>query len=298
MRTMYDSTNPFDIPQNARMVAGYVDGRYAWSQAGWDRFPDAVKVTISAVGARTAHVGDVERGCIWPVSNAVPWVRRARADGYDPTIYVNELNDWGPCREAFRLAGEPEPHWWVARYNGVAQVPAGAVARQYAHPVDSDGVPDKPWETGFHYDLSAVLDYWPGVDERAPGGGDTEESEMGFSFGQVELPATNATDYTEREVIFPDMGGSMQVVDRWVKIHGPGQPFIDSTQVDRREAMVRLAHFLNDAGDIVGEYLPAGVVLEHHETAPGAQIPTSATKLVVQYNSVVGLNVMVQVKSA
>jgi hypothetical protein len=29
MRTMYDSTNINDIPSNASMVAGYVDGLYA-----------------------------------------------------------------------------------------------------------------------------------------------------------------------------------------------------------------------------------------------------------------------------
>ncbi|ROP36297.1 hypothetical protein [Saccharothrix texasensis] len=164
MRVMYDSVNASAIPANAAMVAGYVDGRYAWSQKDWDRFPNAVRVTISAVGAAVAMVGDVERGCIWPVANAVPWVLRARAAGYDPTIYVNELNDWRPCREAFRAAGVPEPHWWVANYDGRQTIPAGAVAKQYAHPHDGDGVADRPWETGGHYDLSVVADYWPGVD--------------------------------------------------------------------------------------------------------------------------------------
>lgn len=170
-RIMYDSTSPWDIPRDAEMVAGYVDGRYAWPQAWWDLFPNAVHVTISAMGTRVAHVGDVEVGCIWPPANAVPWVRRARAAGIDPTIYCNELNDWLPVRQAFWAAGEPEPHYWVARYNGVAQIPAGAVGRQYAHPHDGDGVADKPWETGAHYDKSIVVDFWPGVDNRAPGGG-------------------------------------------------------------------------------------------------------------------------------
>lgn len=171
LRTMYDSTSPWDIPRNAQMVAYYVDGRYAWPQAWLDLFPNAVKVGISAIGQRTAVVGDVEVGCIWPPANAVPWVRRARADGYDPTIYVNELNDWLPVRQAFWAAGEPEPHYWTARYNGVAQVPDGAVARQYAHPHDGDGIADKPWETGAHYDKSAVRPHWPGVDNGGPGGG-------------------------------------------------------------------------------------------------------------------------------
>jgi hypothetical protein len=96
----------------------------------------------------------------------VPWVRRARADGFEPTIYVNELNDWPLVRKAFQDADEPEPIYWTARYNGVRQIPAGAVARQFAHPHDGDGVADKPWETGKHYDLSVVADFWPGIDNK------------------------------------------------------------------------------------------------------------------------------------
>lgn len=153
-RTMYDSTNPDDIPHDAEMVAYYVDGIYAWPQEWIDRFPNAVKVSISAIGQRTAQVGDVEVGCIWPPANAVDWVLRARADGYDPTIYVNERNDWAPTRAAFDARGVAHPHWWVANYNGQQTIPAGAVAKQYAHPP----------MIGKHYDLSVVADYWPGVD--------------------------------------------------------------------------------------------------------------------------------------
>lgn len=165
-RLMYDSTTPWDIPHDAEMVAYYLDGRYAWPQAWLDMFPRAIKVGISAIGVAVGQVGDVEVGCIWPPRNAVPWVRRSRAAGFDPTIYVNELNDWGPTRQAFIDAGEPEPYWWVARYNGVRVIPAGSVGRQFAHPHDGDGVADKPWETGKHYDLSIIAAYWPGVDTK------------------------------------------------------------------------------------------------------------------------------------
>jgi hypothetical protein len=165
MRTMYDSTSPWDVPRDAQLIAGYVDGRYRWPQEWWDLFPHSVHVRISAIGEEVAPVGDVEKGCIWPVGNAVPWVRRARAAGYDPTIYVNHDNDWGPCRAAFHAAGEPEPHWWVARYDGVAIIPNGAIGKQYAHPADPPGSrPSGPWEVDKHYDVSVVADYWPGID--------------------------------------------------------------------------------------------------------------------------------------
>lgn len=164
-RIMYDSTNPFDIPEHAQMVLVYMDGKYAWSQAGKDRFKYAVQVTCSAIGAVVAQIGDVELGCIWPVENAVPYVRRQRAAGLVGCIYINQANDWGPCREAFRGAGEPEPLWLVANYDGNPFIPAGAIGKQYAHPSKPLGNPlNKPWHTAGHWDESIVADYWPGVD--------------------------------------------------------------------------------------------------------------------------------------
>ncbi|MCS7480334.1 hypothetical protein ACFFQW_41850 [Umezawaea endophytica] len=165
MRRMYDSVSAGAIPTDAEMVAGYVDGRFAWSSADWARFPNSVRVRISAIGAtHVAEVFDVEVGCIWPPRNVVPLVVAARNAGIDPTVYVNQHNDWGPTRAEFDRAGVPHPHWWVAHYDGVVAVPDGAVAKQYAHPGAVPGKPAGPWETGQHYDLSAVLDYWPGVD--------------------------------------------------------------------------------------------------------------------------------------
>lgn len=196
MRLMYDSSNPNSIPEHAQMVLVYVDGIYApkWAKAAQTRFKYAQKVTCSAIGAVTAQVGDVELGCIWPVANAVPWVVRARRDGYDPTIYINERNDWGPCREAFRRAGVPEPHWFVANYDGDPDIPAGAVAKQFAHPGESyekGYAPTVPWETGKHYDLSNVRDYWPGVDDApAPGGGNTAPTTIGDDMVNYRFPAT------------------------------------------------------------------------------------------------------------
>lgn len=189
-RLMFDSVNPFAIPEHAQMVLVYVDGIYKWSQAGRDRFRHAKQVTCSAIGAVSAQVGDVEEGCIWPPANAVPWVQRARRDGFDPTIYVNETNDWGPTREAFRRAGVPEPHWWVANYNGVRAIPAGSVGRQYAHPSDPPGNPTGPWHTAGHWDESWIADYWPGVDDRAPGGGGGEDDPLaGFTQQDLENAA-------------------------------------------------------------------------------------------------------------
>lgn len=159
MRIMYDSTRPAAIPTNAEMVAGYVDGIYRWRPEDWARFPRAVKVEISAIGTDRGTVVDVEQGCVWPPENAVPWVQRARARGVDPTVYCNWMNDLGPTRAAFDRAGVAQPHYWVAKYDGIAEIPKGTVGKQYRAPEGPTWAPAPG-----HYDMSAIADYWPGVD--------------------------------------------------------------------------------------------------------------------------------------
>lgn len=213
-RLMYDSTTPWDIPRDAKLIAYYVDGLYAWPSHWFGMFPDAEFVSISAIGVRTAQVGDVEVGCIWPPAKAVPWTLRARADGFDPTIYVNELNDWLPVRQAFWAAGVAEPHYWVARYNGVREIPPGAVGRQFAHPHDGDGIADRPWETGGHYDLSVMVDNWPPGTPNAPGGGGSnsdEDEDEDMILSNVVLPASPTPRMVQ--VQFPVVGASEELPD-------------------------------------------------------------------------------------
>lgn len=141
------------------MVAGYTDGRYAWSAADWARFPDADKVTITALGRDNATVLNLEPNGYWPADLGVAWVRRARARGVDPSIYCNYRNHLRLVKAAFDRAGEPYPHFWVAEYDGVTVIPEGCVAKQFAAP-EGTGAAHTPG----HYDLSIVADYWPGVD--------------------------------------------------------------------------------------------------------------------------------------
>lgn len=162
---MYDSINPARIPANAAMVAGYVDGIYGpehgrfnqpgWDLAAWARFPNAVKVRIAVFASTNdGHVLDVETYDATP-AQAPGWVKMRRAAGRDPSVYMN-ASTWPAVRQAFRSAGVPEPHYWVASYpGGGAVIPAGAIAHQYADPGP--------------YDLSVVADFWPGVDSGAFG---------------------------------------------------------------------------------------------------------------------------------
>lgn len=159
-RYCYDSTTAADIPANAPMVAGYVDGIYRWSAADWARFPNAVKVRI-AVNWTTndGHVGDVEQGDMTPTT-ALSWVRMRRRNGVDPTLYCT-AGTMSAIAQVFDGAGEPEPHYWIATLDGsIFPIGGSVVACQYQGQA----------QTGAHYDRSLVADFWPGVD--------TQEADM------------------------------------------------------------------------------------------------------------------------
>src|SRR5207244_11953305 len=107
---MYDSTNPFDIPPTAEMVAGYIDGLYAWSPAGWARFAGAKQWRI-AVSPFTndGNVLDVETGNAEP-SKATGWVTRRRAAGLTPVIYI-QSSSWPYVTLFFDTALEVAQYW-------------------------------------------------------------------------------------------------------------------------------------------------------------------------------------------
>lgn len=156
MRTMYDAVTPANIPADAEAVAGYIDGRYAWSQADWARFSTPVKVTIAVFAAHDARCLDVETGDATP-DQAPGWVARQRANGDPhPWVYCSE-SVWSQVRQAFAAQGVPEPIWWIAAYPGSAgagNLYPGAHAHQW--------IDDGP------YDRSVLADHIPGIDPDPP----------------------------------------------------------------------------------------------------------------------------------
>lgn len=151
-RLFYDSITASNIPTTAQGVMGYVDGRYAWHAADWAHFPNSVKVRIAVFAATNdGHMLDVERYDATP-AQAPGWVLRRRAAGVDPTVYCS-FSDWPAVRGAFLQAGVAEPHYIVAGYatHPDPTIPAGAVGHQFQDPGP--------------YDLTNVLDVWPGVDD-------------------------------------------------------------------------------------------------------------------------------------
>jgi hypothetical protein len=244
---MYDSTTAADIPRAARMVAGYVPpSRYAWSAQDWARFPHAVKVRIAIfANVNDGHVLDVEPGDATP-AQAPGWVSMRRRAGVDPSVYC-DASTWPTVREEFRRHGMREPHYWIARYDGVARIPAGAVAKQYANP---------PLHGRGHFDLSVVADFWPGVEEddmqpsdpaNDPGGGrwghvwlNTNQLVNNRSFGLAALArkidALSAVAAAGSNV---DADELTSIVDRAVAAQSPAEAEVTAAQISALEEAVR-----------------------------------------------------------
>ena len=155
MRTMYDGINELaagiarDFPA-AQMIAGYLDGKYAWTQEEWRLFPAAQHVTIVvSADANAGDVLDVEPGNA-TASQVFGWVKMRRAAGlYRPTIYCS-LSVVPAIRQAtgaFILGRDYD--LWVADWDGTTQPDYPlAVAKQYRNTAG--------------YDVSAVFDDgWP-----------------------------------------------------------------------------------------------------------------------------------------
>jgi hypothetical protein len=136
---MYDSVTPGNIPRSAQVVAGYIDGDYAWSSDDWEMFPDAEKVLITVTGSLTANVVDVENGDL-TAAQAVEWIQAKQAQNMQGcTVYCSRSNleqVWGACRgHGYYI--------WVADWTDSAHAVGSTVATQYSN-------------VGNSYDLSEV----------------------------------------------------------------------------------------------------------------------------------------------
>lgn len=153
--TMFDSTNPDDIPDEAQIVAGYVDGPDKWPAEGWARFAHAYRVGITIEGTRGVRVGDCEPGALWPPPRAAKWGAGEIAAGLRPTLYV-DLANLGDLVVALAGLGVSSAavDWWLASWGGGPHRIGTSVATQYASPVSSPPSPG-------HYDLSLTNGTWP-----------------------------------------------------------------------------------------------------------------------------------------
>ena len=148
-RQMLDSINAARLPVDAVLVGAYVDGHYANEAAVRARCPQATVVTITVLGTAGANVADCEPGDLTP-SSAADWAAREIAAGRKPTLYCN-LSTW-PSVQAEVAKRRITVSYWIAHYDGLAEMIGGAIAKQYQERTDQN------------LDYGIAADYWPGVD--------------------------------------------------------------------------------------------------------------------------------------
>jgi hypothetical protein len=127
-RIMYDSIYPQDIPRTAQLVAGYVDGEYAWTADDWALFPDAAHVRISLTGYDypQASVLDVELLAATPAAARQFVVDR---DGFRPgsaTVYVQ----FSSLQQVVRACRGLPWNLWLAYWTADCSPPSDAQIAQ------------------------------------------------------------------------------------------------------------------------------------------------------------------------
>lgn len=194
MRTAYDAVTPSNIPRNAEVVMGYVNGPYAWNPSDWAMFPNAVKITIAThPDNTTSHMIDYENGDFTD-ANVVQAVKVRQASGRFPIVYCSE-SVWAHVRSLFTAAGVPEPLYLVAAYPGAGPtIPSGAIGHQY------EDYQNK-------YDISVIDDYIPGVDTMTD-----PFNDAGAQFNGQTMTRGNELDGVFEAVFIggPDFGPSIK----------------------------------------------------------------------------------------
>ena len=137
--TMYDSVTPGNIPASAQVVAGYVDGNFAWPREAWNRWPMAEKILITVTGSLTGNVADVENGDM-SAASAAEWIKAKHNAGMRGcTVYCSRSS-----LGAVRAACEGLAYYiWAADWTDSPHEISGTVATQYQN-------------VGTTYDLSMV----------------------------------------------------------------------------------------------------------------------------------------------
>lgn len=156
---MFSGPSAADIPADAAIVAGFVDGAHPWMPADWARFPGAQLVRVARnYGTVLADVLDTELGGIPPFM-AVTWAAIVQnVTGRQVGLYCHR-RILPVMRRAFQQADVPLPWFWITADPADTQpptdLPAGVAAVEYPAPLPTHG----------DYRMSLVVDHIHGFDQ-------------------------------------------------------------------------------------------------------------------------------------
>lgn len=173
---MEDAVNVQNLDPTSPVVAVYLDGAYATTQAAVRaRCPNSAIVWITVLASPRGMAYDCETGNGTP-QDAVSYAQERLALGYTPIVYCGEHTWWSEIEQLMAAAGlEGKVIYWVADYDGVAQIPVGADGKQYADPGPVDlSVVDQTF-------LEAI-----GADPPAPPPPPSEDLMVKFTYGNPE----------------------------------------------------------------------------------------------------------------
>lgn len=123
--TMYDSVNVELIPEDAKAVAGYVNGQWKTYPKLIVKFPKAAKLSIAVSTNAIARCLDVESQDATN-EQAAAWVRAAHERGVKRPIVYSSVSNWPALEQQMKADGMPRG-WpgrrnyrrWTAHYTGV-----------------------------------------------------------------------------------------------------------------------------------------------------------------------------------
>lgn len=132
------NTDAASMDHNIPVVAYYIDGPYAWTDQEIALFPNSVHVRIATRWTtQDGHFIDCELGDASP-AEAVQWIGHRRASGYGyPGVYVS-VSKQQAVIQACLAVHESLPGWWLAHWDDLDELPAGAWGKQYASQANLD----------------------------------------------------------------------------------------------------------------------------------------------------------------
>lgn len=149
---MFDSTNGDNIPANAVLMAGYINGKWQSYYVMVSRFGATVTILTITVKAHNpdgsyviADILDVENGDATP-EEAPGWTNAMRLlDRPIITPYCSRLGTWPATLAAFKAQNIALPDFWIADQTNSPHLVPGSVVTQWT---DNQNLYDKSLTNG------------------------------------------------------------------------------------------------------------------------------------------------------